>query len=227
MDEYKAEALRKNAEEIKELREAIQNKSGRNKTKVRRPSSSFLELPKANQLFVVVYFASILGPFLYLLLSKNFVPSVVVKQSAFYISLLFSIAVSLLMVTAAYTGKLPKARNKKTNKLITLISVPLMPFFIYGWFWLNFAIVVPQIVSDAVGVPITETATAKKWTTTSRYSCDYNLRLEPYASFYFGFCLTESMYAKLPENEFRVKVHLVESLWGKSVLSVELDGVNK
>ena len=223
MEDQKVEALLKQAEEIKARRKDIRNKSETNKLKVKRTATSFSKLTKNQKIFIAILFASLLGPYIYLLLSKNFVPSEEVKQSGHYLSLLFATALSLSVVVAAFKGKIPKTRGKKINKLIGLISIPLTPFIIYGWFWLNFAVVIPKTVNDALGTPVTEVVIAKKWSTTSRYTCDFNLRLKPYASFYFGFCLSESAYEKLPEKEFPVKVHWIESLWGKSLQSVELN----
>ena len=144
---------------------------------------------------------------------KSFIPTEAVKTFALWASFPLTI---LYLVFIVHCLKLPhvKHRVSEYSRRKKLFLSTLLSVFIYGLFWVNIAISVPQLFTLAFGQATIDIKTVSKSYSVSRRSCDHKLRIKKPRSNLVYTCINDNYYDRLPDKEFEVEFLTLQSNLG-------------
>jgi hypothetical protein len=166
--------------------------------------------------------ASLIGP-LFMIFTHNFVAKTFVSSSAIYISLALTL-LSFTLVWYLRSKKLwePAPVWYSYSKLTRTLIIPFAPIFIFGLFWVNFAISAPHLYTVIFGTEGIRNDVIRKDKHHSRRSCDYRLEPKSIDAIFFHFCISEEFYNRLPDGDLYGELVVKESSLGYAVEDIRI-----
>jgi magnesium-transporting ATPase (P-type) len=164
------------------------------------------------QKIATLIFLFLLFGCLHCLFLSSFIPSDAVKNVATWASVLLTI---LFMIFLLYFEQLPNVKRKTTKNSgrKKLLFLTVIPISLYGLFWVNIAISLPQLFTLAFGEESTEVEVVyKNYSSSRRAKCPYSLRVRKY--WLVSTCISEKSYNDLPENDFKAEFVTLHSVFG-------------
>jgi len=176
---------------------------------------------------MVLFFLGLAG-LAFAMSSHSFVPSSIVNKISFYASgLLTIVSIAAFFKASNKTGGIGNNPAFKDSSLRTKIFLyPLLPVIIYGFFWINLGIALPQLANEVIGSPSVNIDKAEKRSRGSsrRNRCRLRLGFSSADFIFFRYCLSRSSYDSLPDSPVEVVVYTKQSYLGTYVQSAEVDG---
>lgn len=169
----------------------------------------------------VAFFSGLLGC-LFALVSHSFVASKSMSHLAFYISLVSLVWATVLIAYLIKSGKIDVQDSLiKKSKIKQILYVPLMLIALYGFFWLNFNLTIPQLINHLIGEISVIHDFAKK--SKSSKSCRYRLYLESNNGLFFYYCISQYDYEKLPATKIPVMLTVKKSKLGIYIKAIDFN----
>ena len=168
-----------------------------------------------------IFVALLLGA-LFSLLLHDFVAAPCVLKVTFYFSVgltATSLLIPILLQQSSFLKPWPIFYGYSLTKKIVLAL--LLPFFVFGLFWINSAIFLPRLFTSFFGTVNIKSDVARKVERGSRKSCDYRLDVKSIESGFFHHCISEGHFNNLPDDEIRVKLRIKQSVVGYIVENIE------
>lgn len=182
----------------------------------------FIAGTKAWKKIVGSIFVALLLGALFSLLLHDFVAAPYVLKVAFYFSVgltASSLLIPILLQQNSFLKPWSIFYGYSLTKKVVLAS--LLPFFVFGLFWINSAILLPRLFTSFFGTVNIKSDVARKVERRSRKSCDYRLDVKSIESGFFHYCISESHFNNLPDDEIRVKLRVKQSMVGYIVENIE------
>ena len=177
---------------------------------------------KYQKVVAIILSATIIGPF-YLIFTHNFVAEPRVSELSSYASIVFT-ACLIFMLAYLYTKKLwrPAPVWHTYSKFKKVLLIPFVPLFLYGLFWVNLAISMPQVFTLLFGTDAVKRDVVVKDRHYSRRSCDYRLEPQTINAIFFHYCISESFFNQLPETAIESELLIKQSPLGYIVEDIRL-----
>ncbi len=154
----------------------------------------------------------------FVIFTHNFVASPNIARFSIYASLALTL-VSMAIVRYWYTKGWwsPAPTWYKSSLLKKIILLLLTPLFVFALFWSNLGTSIPQLFTAILGTYNVEKDIVIKSRHYSRRKCHYQLEPKSIDAIFFHYCISESLYNRLPTGEIEAELILKQSALGYTV----------
>lgn len=174
------------------------------------------------KIVLMIFFVAFLGPFS-LIFTGNFVPTTSHNRLALYFSLaltsILSIFIFYLYKNRLWISRLDWNRYSKLKKNIAVFASFAT---VVGIFWIDLAISLPHLYTEIFGKRALTIDTVTKENHYSRRSCEYRIQPRSIDFALFKFCISDTTYDRLPDENLRAKLILKQSRFGYAVEDIRV-----
>lgn len=155
----------------------------------------------------------------------DFIPSSDWMHQGFYLSIVSAVVMTVFLYWGYGTGRLEMNRgSSKPNKICALI---ILPFFIFGFFWLILIHGLADLITLSIGSFHRETVILVKEHSVSRRSCHYRLNGEALNRALPNYiCVSGSFYDALPAGSVSITLEGKSTFFGFHIQRIYHNNAN-